>query len=127
MQTYIYHPLDRTYVLIRDILLCYVMIFVQVSMASSSSSSYLSIDDEIRQVQAQIVVVEADIRSKGETLKQSSDEKEKDFLRGEITQLRQEKDRLRQEKDRLHQKELLLLQQRPQQQQLEAGKTVSYD
>jgi len=88
-------------------------------MASSSSSSYLSIDDEIRQVQAQIVVVEADIRSKGETLKQSSDEKEKDFLRGEITQLRQEK-------DRLHQKELLLLQQRPQQQQLEAATTHPY-
>ena len=94
------------------LLLCYVMIFMQ-GMASSSSSSHLSIDDRIHQLEREIKDVADDIQKNRNILEQSSDEKEKDFLRTEITQLRQ--------------KELLLLQQRAQQQQQQAGKTVLYD
>jgi hypothetical protein len=132
---------------------CYDIHAVRMASSSSSSSSHLShtdpiheaaakiknVEDEIesvkvdiKKVEVDIEKVEAKIESKDDSLNKSTDKTEKDFLRAEITQLRQEKSQLRQEKDRLHQKELLLLQQRPQQerpqqQQQEAGKTVSYD
>jgi hypothetical protein len=129
-------------------MLCYDINAVRMASSSSSSSSHLShtdpihevaakiknVEDEIESVKADIKKVEVDIEkveakieSKDDSLNKSTDKTEKDFLRAEITQLRQEKDRLRQEKDRLHQKELLLLQQRPQQQEQQAGKTVLYD
>ena len=136
-------------------MLCYDIHAVRMASSSSSSSSHLShtdpihevaakiknVEDEIesvkvdiKKVEVDIEKVEAKIESKDDSLNKSTDKTEKDFLRAEITQLRQEKDRLRQEKDRLrqekdrlHQKELLLLQQRPQQEQQKAGKTVSYD
>ena len=93
-----------------------------VIMASSSSSSHLSIDDAVHQVQVQIKDVLANIQTNGDILKQSSDEKEKDFLRAEILLLRQKE-------DRLHQEKVLLLQQQQQEQQRQqqAGKTVLYD
>ena len=127
---------------------CYDIHAVRMASSSSSSSSHLShtdpiheavakiknVEDEIesvkvdiKKVEVDIEKVEAKIESKDDSLNKSTDKTEKDFLRAEITQLRQEKSQLRQEKDRLHQKELLLLQQRPQQEQQKAGKTVSYD
>ena len=87
-------------------------------MASSSSSSHLSIDDRIHQLEREIKDVADDIQKNRNTLKQSSDDNK--FLQSLILNLQKDK-------DLLHQEKLLLLQQRPQQQQQEAGKTASYD
>ena len=91
-------------------------------MASSSSSSHLSIDDRIRQLEREIKDVADDIQKNRNILEQSRDEKQQEFLRSLVLNLHQEK-------DRLHQEKLLLLQQQQQEQQRQqqAGKTVLYD